>query len=387
MYEIAEQVRVWLAAGRDVSVAQVVATRGFSSRDPGAAAAWSGSESVGQVLEGLDTRSLVGRPVGLHEIAISDDDAHRAGLSCGGTAGVLVQSASALGADVWDRLAAREPVLLVTSVATGAVSSYPAQTVREAPGEAPRIFGRGVSATQLDGDVAVVALWPVPTLVVVGDGLIADALAGAAALLGWSSEVTTDVDTAVRAAGRLHRSDAFVVLSHAREVDGPSLAAALAGPVSAPAFGEEPIEHVTVRTLPPSDGLRLYVIDGSLAHGVDGKVRVLDGARLAIIGQISNGMYGDFDVAEDGRTLLNATTFFPRGDHGERVDVLEYYDPATLLPTAETVLPPKRAEETGVSAFMAQSAGGEYLFIQNASPATSVTVDGWRSARSRDASG
>ena len=229
MYEIAEQVRVWLAAGRDVSVAQVVATRGFSSRDPGAAAAWSGSESVGQVLEGLDTRSLVGRPVGLHEIAISDDDAHRAGLSCGGTAGVLVQSASALGADVWDRLAAREPVLLVTSVATGAVSSYPAQTVREAPGEAPRIFGRGVSASELVADDAVVSLWPVPTLIVVGDGLIGAALADTATLLGWSSQVTTDVELAMRAAGRLYRSDAFVVLSHSRDVDGPTLSAALAG--------------------------------------------------------------------------------------------------------------------------------------------------------------
>jgi methylamine dehydrogenase heavy chain len=152
------------------------------------------------------------------------------------------------------------------------------------------------------------------------------------------------------------------------------LAAALAGPAPAPAFAEEPVEHVTVRTLPPSDGLRLYVIDGALAHGVDGKVRVIDGERLAIMGQISNGQYGDFDVAQDGRTLFNATTFFPRGDHGDRVDVLEYYDPATLLPVAETVLPPKRAQDTGVAAFMAQSAGGEYLFIQNASPAASVTV-------------
>ncbi len=229
MYEIAEQVRVWLAAGRDVSVAQVVATRGFSSREPGAAAAWTEGDSVGRVLEGLPAAVLSGRGPGLHEISISDDDAHLAGLSCGGQASVLVQPASALGTDVWDLLAAREPVLLVTSVSTGAVTSYGPHTVRDAPGDLPRLFGRGVTATQLAGDSAVVSLWPVPTLVVVGDGLIAEALAGAAALLGWSSEVTADVDAAVRAAGRLHRSDAFVVLSHSRDVDGPSLATALAG--------------------------------------------------------------------------------------------------------------------------------------------------------------
>ena len=229
MYDIADQVRAWLATGRDVTVAQVVATRGFSSRNPAAAAAWTGADAIGQVLDGLPTAELVGFPPGLHEIAISDAAAQHAGLSCGGRASVLVQNAAALGDDVWARLAAREPVLLVTTLATGDVTSYLPRTARDAPDELARLFRRGTSSTELTGAEAAVALWPVPTLVVVSDGLIADALAGAAALLGWSSEVTGDVDAAVRAAGRLHRSDAFVVLSHAREVDGPSLAAALAG--------------------------------------------------------------------------------------------------------------------------------------------------------------
>ena len=232
MYEIAEQVRAWLDAGRDVGVAQVVATRGFSSRDPVAAAAWAGDETVGQVLEGIDTRTLVGREPGLHTVGISDADAQRAGLACGGEAQMLVQSAATLGDDVWDRLVAREPVLVVTSVASGEVATYTPQTARTAPGDRiPRLFARGVSATELlDGD-AVVSLWPVPALVVVGDGLIATALAATADLLGWSSEVTADVDTAVGAARRLHPSDAFVVLSHSRDVDGPALSAALAGAV------------------------------------------------------------------------------------------------------------------------------------------------------------
>jgi xanthine dehydrogenase accessory factor len=72
-------------------------------------------------------------------------------------------------------------------------------------------------------------LWPVPALVVVGDGLIADALLDAAHLLGWSARVTAEADVAVSAAAGLHRSDAFVVLSHDRVVDGPALAAALSG--------------------------------------------------------------------------------------------------------------------------------------------------------------
>ena len=230
MYAIAEQARSWLDDGRDVTVAQVVATRGFSSRNPAAAAAWTGNETVGDVLEGIDTAVLVGREPGLHEIVVSDGDAQRAGLSCGGQAVVLVQSASAVEREVWDRLVAREPVLLVTAVSTGTTTAFTPQTGRDAPGEQiPRLFARGVSLTELVGDDAVVALWPVPALVVVGDGLIAAALVDAAALLGWSPQVTTDVRAAVDAAGRLHRCDAYVVLSHSRDVDGPALSAALAG--------------------------------------------------------------------------------------------------------------------------------------------------------------
>lgn len=140
------------------------------------------------------------------------------------------------------------------------------------------------------------------------------------------------------------------------------------------AKAELPVEHITVDTLPPDRGHRLYVLDFSLAHGVDGKVHVLNGDDMRILGMFSNGFFGDFLPAADGGTLYNATTFFSRDDHGTHTEVLEYYDPKTLAPVAELVLPPKRAQSNGVSALMAESAGGTYLFVQNATPATSVTV-------------
>ncbi len=135
-----------------------------------------------------------------------------------------------------------------------------------------------------------------------------------------------------------------------------------------------PVEHITVLKLGPSNGHRLYVLDWSVAHGIDGKIHVMDGDTLGILGQFSNGSFGDFLVAKDGSTLFNATTYFSRGDHGPHSEVLEFYDPATLTPTSELVLPPKRAQSNGASALMQQSAKGSYLLIQNATPATSVTV-------------
>lgn len=140
------------------------------------------------------------------------------------------------------------------------------------------------------------------------------------------------------------------------------------------AWAELPVEHITVEKLPPAKGHRLYVVDGSVAHGVDGKVRVMDGDTFRILGQFSGGFFGDFLPSADGKTLFNATTFFSRGDHGTHTAVLEYYDPQTLLPVAEVVLPPKIAMSNGISALMAESSGGAYLLVQNATPATSVTV-------------
>ncbi len=140
------------------------------------------------------------------------------------------------------------------------------------------------------------------------------------------------------------------------------------------ARAELPVEHVTVATLPPDRGHLLYVVDGSVAHGVDGKVRVIDGDSFRILGQFSGGFFGDFLPSADGKTLYNATTFFSRGDHGVHTEVLEYYDSKILMPVSEVVLPPKRAQSNGISALMAESAGGAYLLVQNATPATSVTV-------------
>lgn len=241
MYDIARQVSEWTDQGRDVTVAVTVATRGFSSREPAAAAAWSGSDAVGPLA------GLIPEPAttGLVDATIADADARAAGLACGGIATLLVQPAAAYTAELWQRLLDHEPACVVTTLDDGSAPRmtrvYTPQTIRDAApsGEydhpVPRLFGRGTTvAALLDhaGErLAAVALWPVPTLVVVGDGLIADALAGAGALLGWTVAITPQLDDAVAAIERLHRSDAVVVLSHDRDVDGPALATALRGSV------------------------------------------------------------------------------------------------------------------------------------------------------------
>jgi xanthine dehydrogenase accessory factor len=79
----------------------------------------------------------------------------------------------------------------------------------------------------VEGDTVITALWPVPKLVIVGGGAIADAIARNAALLGWATEVVNAVPAATGAIVGLAVLDKLVVLSHDVELAGPALASAL----------------------------------------------------------------------------------------------------------------------------------------------------------------
>ena len=118
MYEIAEQVQRWIADGHDPTLATWWRPAGSARasrarRRPGSTpAAPAGSPLAARVAASADGPGLV-------EVTLSDDDAASAGLACGGTATVLVQPASAYPDEVWPRLAAREPLCLVTTPRRG----------------------------------------------------------------------------------------------------------------------------------------------------------------------------------------------------------------------------------------------------------------------------
>jgi methylamine dehydrogenase heavy chain len=144
---------------------------------------------------------------------------------------------------------------------------------------------------------------------------------------------------------------------------------------SAAAFAELPIERATVAELKPDNGHRLYIADKTPpAHAVDSKIRVIDGDDFSILGQLTNGSFGSFAISADRKTLFDATSFFARGDHGTRTDVVEYYDTATLNPRSETILSGKRAPSNQYPVFLVESAEAKYLLVQNATPASSISI-------------
>ena len=133
-------------------------------------------------------------------------------------------------------------------------------------------------------------------------------------------------------------------------------------------------ETPKVLTLPPSNGHRLYVQDLPPAHAVDGRIHILDGDNFHVLGQLPNGFFGLMSLSADGTTLYNATTYYARGDHGGRTDVVELFDTTTLALKGEIALPPRRVQSTAHASYMQESAGGAYLFVQGATPASSVIV-------------
>jgi xanthine dehydrogenase accessory factor len=240
MYEIALSVTECLRAGTQVDVAWAVETHGFSSRAPAEALAITPDGTrIGRVLSGslddqladLSEQGATGRLV---DLRVGEVDAIAAGLACGGDARCLLLPAVDLPADLWPRLRDREPICLVTRLDGAQVLGtdlFSSETIAGAGPEIANIFGRGASRTLVSTDSVLTVLWPVPKLVLVGSGEVADALAAAAGLLGWSTQTLAETSAAGREIAGLAAVDKLVVISHDLDTAGPALAAALDGQV------------------------------------------------------------------------------------------------------------------------------------------------------------
>ncbi len=238
--------------GSGAVVGRVVSFQGFGGRRAGEAvlARPDGSLS-GRLLGGagsIPPGELVG-PVRLLDLPVGDEAAVAAGLACGGVATVLVTATDAVPAAAWRALAdgmavamatlegaSGGVVALVADRATGSLVRHgrladPAadELAEQAARDALR-GGREVSMVRATGSSALVVevYLPTTTLVVIGEGELAEALVAQGALLGWSVEVDAAYGERARAlVSRLGPSDALVVLSHDHDLATPALADAL----------------------------------------------------------------------------------------------------------------------------------------------------------------
>ena len=152
------------------------------------------------------------------------------------------------------------------------------------------------------------------------------------------------------------------------------LSLATCTPLLAAAPPPLPAEHLTVTTLPPNTPHRIYVVDDAFVNEIDGRVHLFDGDTFRRLGQIDAGFNPAFNLSPDGKTSVVSTTYFARGSHGARTDVVEFTDNSTLSVTHEIVLPSKRAMTLPTYFNVGYSNDGHFLYVSYVTPAASFGV-------------
>lgn len=88
----------------------------------------------------------------------------------------------------------------------------------------------------------------------------------------------------------------------------------------------------------------------------------------------TGGSLRPLQLSRDGQRLYVATTYHSRLARGTRSDVVEVYRAADLGFDHEIEIPPKRVQGLQIRALTAVSADDRFLFVQNSTPATSVSI-------------
>ncbi|MDR2186721.1 MAG: amine dehydrogenase [Azonexus sp.] len=135
-----------------------------------------------------------------------------------------------------------------------------------------------------------------------------------------------------------------------------------------------PEENISIEPLAAPNPQRLYLNDPAMGHIVDGRIHVIDTGRMRYLGLIGAGYAASTTLSRDGKLFFVATTYNSRLQRGERTDVIEAWRTSDLKLDYEIVIPPKRAQALHIKALVRTTADDRFLLVQNATPATSVTV-------------
>lgn len=150
---------------------------------------------------------------------------------------------------------------------------------------------------------------------------------------------------------------------------------ALLLPLAAPVAAQEPIAAETVTTEVIPDGTpKLFVADIAISHIVDGKLYIYNADELNYLGTIGTGFTGQIYVPPAQDVVYVSTSYIEKISRGKRSDFLEVYDSSALTLEAEIPIASSRAQALNYRPLMQGSVDGRWMFIQNATPATTITV-------------
>ncbi|MEQ8663914.1 MAG: amine dehydrogenase large subunit, partial [Gammaproteobacteria bacterium] len=120
-------------------------------------------------------------------------------------------------------------------------------------------------------------------------------------------------------------------------------------------------EKLTKNPLRPANPHRIYLTDLALGHVIDGRIHVIDGDNFDYLGLIPTGLFGLTALSNDSSEMYVATTYYTKRNRGDRFDLFEVYDTATLELEAEVEIPAKHAQALPYKGTMAASADGRFV--------------------------
>ena len=119
-------------------------------------------------------------------------------------------------------------------------------------------------------------------------------------------------------------------------------------------------------------GANVFVLDQSWSG--PSRINVLAADNLEHKGILSVGIIGQMAFTQDRKTAYTISAYAKRFMYGPTEAVLQEFDVDTLTVKREILLPEKMAQVAPSNAILNLSADGKLAFVQNATPATSVTV-------------
>lgn len=132
----------------------------------------------------------------------------------------------------------------------------------------------------------------------------------------------------------------------------------------------EPEELITEAEIAP--GPNVFVVSPSWIGA--GAISILSADDLSYKGNFATGMTSQFFLAPGATVGYTASAFPERITYGPVKAYLQKFDVNTLETTQEIEIPPQFAQTMAQQPGMSISADGKWGFVQNATPATSVTV-------------
>lgn len=123
----------------------------------------------------------------------------------------------------------------------------------------------------------------------------------------------------------------------------------------------------------------VFAHDGAFMHMINGHYMVLNPAAETgpeqYKGMVDASFIASFAQSQSHNEFYVIETFYSRGSRGVRTDVVTIYDPKTLTPKGEIILPTDKFRMNSMpERYAGQIINDKFLLITNMTPATSVTV-------------